>query len=181
MDSYSGLSVRGGAFLILLFELSVGSWAASGDARLCDGEIVSRYWIGSAAGQPVGLTGKYWLTPHMAGDLFLGYHFENRGVFHADILYHVSSQAHLLGSGNPFYFGLGMRQEFPGHAFSGLRLPLGISTAGFPLGDCEFFVEVAPISEHSMSTWSVDGMTGLRIDFGRASEANSLHFNGNGK
>src|SRR5882762_173043 len=47
--------------------------------------------VGVALGQPMGVTGKYWLTSSSALDGMMGYHFNHNFDAHADYLWHSFS------------------------------------------------------------------------------------------
>src|SRR5947209_8518661 len=68
--------------------------------------------VGIQLGQPMGVTGKYWLNSTSALDAFMGYHFNHNFDMHADYLWHTYSSFNVDNGRMPFYFGLGGRVNF---------------------------------------------------------------------
>lgn len=119
--------------------------------------------IGGAFGQPMGVTGKYWLSSTTAVDAFMGYHFHSNFDLHADYLVHSFSSFNVSQGRLPFFVGLGARINAGDDTHFGLRIPVGLSylSASDPL---EFFAEIAPVIKLTDGvTARVDGMFGFRI------------------
>jgi len=119
--------------------------------------------IGGAFGQPMGVTGKYWLSSTTAIDGFMGYHFYDNFDIHADYLWHSFSSFSVSQGRLPFYLGLGARINAGDDTHLGMRIPVGLSylSASDPL---EFFVEIAPVIKLTDGvSAAVDGQIGFRV------------------
>ena len=66
--------------------LVVGSPVEAVTSRVGAAEDVG---FGVQLGQPMGVTGKYWLSSTTAVDGFMGYHFNSNFDIHADYLWHT--------------------------------------------------------------------------------------------
>ena len=125
--------------------------------------------IGFSAGEPTGLSLKYWLTEKFAVDAGGGYSFANSEGFqmYSDFLFHKFDLIHVPRGELPLYFGVGGRLKFPEHGdnIAGLRLPVGLSYL-FPDTPLELFAEVAPIVDVSpVGELRWNGGIGLRYYF----------------
>ncbi len=121
------------------------------------------FGVGPALGQPMGATGKYWLSSTTAVDAFAGYHFHSNFDLHADYLWHSFSSFSISQGRMPFYFGVGARINAGDDTHFGFRLPLGLSylSSSDPL---EFFTEIAPVIKVTDGvSATVDGMIGVRL------------------
>jgi len=119
--------------------------------------------VGFAAGQPLGVTGKYWLSSTTAIDAEAGYHFNSNFDMHADYLWHSFSSFDIQNGRLPFYFGVGGRVNLGDDSDFGMRIPLGVSylPSNQPF---EFFAEVAPVVKVLIKLGvGVDGMVGFRV------------------
>jgi hypothetical protein len=119
--------------------------------------------LGAAFGQPLGVTGKYWLSSSAAIDAMAGYHFNSNFDLHADYLWHSFSSFDVAQGRLPFYLGLGGRINLGDDSHFGMRLPLGLSYL-FPTEPMEAFVEIAPVVKLITKIGlDVDGIIGLRF------------------
>lgn len=117
--------------------------------------------VGLGLGQPMGVTGKFWLSPNSAVDAMMGYHFGDNFDLHGDFLYHVYPFAPQQ-SGLPIYIGAGARILAGDDTQFGIRLPFGISYF-LPEHRMELFAEIAPVIVLTDIDAAVDGMIGVRI------------------
>jgi hypothetical protein len=120
--------------------------------------------VGLALGQPMGVTGKYWLSSTTAIDGAAGYHFNKNFDMHSDYLWHSFSSFDIENGRLPFYFGIGGRVNLLGNDSNfGMRLPIGVSF--LPSSEpYEFFAEVAPVVQLLTSIGiDIDGVVGVRI------------------
>lgn len=119
--------------------------------------------IGAGIGQPLGATGKYWLSSSTAIDAFAGYHFNGNFDLHADYLWHSFSSFAVSRGRLPFYLGLGARVNLGNDSDFGMRLPVGLSYL-FPTDPVEVFIEVAPVVKLLADIGAdVDGLVGFRL------------------
>ena len=119
--------------------------------------------VGIALGQPMGVTGKYWLSSTVAVDAAAGYHFNSNFDMHADYLWHTFSSFDIQDGRLPFYFGIGGRVNLGNDSNFGMRLPLGASylPSNQPF---EFFAEVAPVVRLLKDLGvDIDGLVGVRV------------------
>ena len=139
--------------------------AASGSARAAESGVVNKsgsIGAGVAFGQPIGITGKLWLSPTMAADAALGYHFNHNFDMHADYLLHTNELTPAMNGNLPLYIGLGARLLAGDDTQFGLRFPIGIS---YLIGSkhLEIFAEIAPVLDLSNIGADMDGVVGLRL------------------
>jgi hypothetical protein len=119
--------------------------------------------VGFALGQPMGATGKYWLSSTTAVDAFAGYHFNSNFDMHADYLWHSFSSFNVASGRLPFYVGLGGRVNFGDDSHFGARFPIGLSYL-HPTEPIELFAEVAPVVKLLKDIGAdVDGQLGIRV------------------
>jgi hypothetical protein len=126
-----------------------------------------RYEAGVIAGEPTGVSGKYWIDPRNAIDAAAAWLFESDGQFtiYADYLYHylyVFSDLSLI----PLYAGIGPAIQFGnGTSFFGIRIPVGAQyfLSNAPIS---FFAEIGPrIDITPSSRVRVTGGLGARYVF----------------
>jgi hypothetical protein len=133
----------------------LGMLAANGVAK--EKEFTPRqFGIGIIAGEPTGLSVKYWLDDTQAIDGAAAWSFWDDDGFqlHADYLWHNFD---LIAPGPPqgklpIYYGVGARLKFEedngkgddGDTVFGIRGPLGISYL-FEAGRFEAFGEIVPV------------------------------------
>ena len=119
--------------------------------------------LGLQLGQPMGVTGKYWLSSTLAVDGFMGYHFNNNFDTHADVLWHSFSSFNVASGRLPFYIGMGGRIFGGDDTQFGIRLPIGVSylTPSQPL---ELYAEIAPVVKIAPGIGAdIDGAVGIRL------------------
>ena len=106
------------------------------------------FGIGLIAGEPTGLSMKYWFNDRMAMDAAAAWSFTRHDGFqlHADWLFHAFDVFRIDRGELPLYVGIGGRVKFPdgGDNRVGVRFPIGIA---YEVKDApiEIFAEVAPI------------------------------------
>lgn len=144
--------------LFLLLLLTNPAWAVT--SRVGSAQDLG---LGAAVGQPLGATGKYWLSSTVAVDAFAGYHFNKNFDLHADYLWHSFSSFHVESGRLPFYVGLGARVNLGDDSHLGMRLPIGVSYLA-PTDPIEIFVEMAPVVKLLKDIGAdLDGLIGIRI------------------
>lgn len=137
-------------FLLLLLLTSQLTFAAAGERAL-----------GALIGNPVGVSGKFWLNDDHAVDgafaLSLGEH--SNISLHSDYLFHNFS-AFYFNDEVPldFYYGIGGRMEFADEIELGVRIPLGLVHM-MKEQSADVFAEIAPILDFL-------GRTGIELHFG---------------
>jgi hypothetical protein len=144
----------------ILWGLAAGSPAGAITSRVGSAEDLG---VGVALGQPIGVTGKYWLSSTTAVDAVAGYHFNSNFDMHADYLWHSFSSFDVQNGRLPFYFGLGGRVNLGNDSDFGFRLPIGVSflPSSQPY---EFFAEVAPVVVVAPGIGiDIDGLVGVRV------------------
>ena len=101
---------------------------------------------GIIAGEPTGLSFKYWLTEKTALDAAFAWSFVDENAFQiqADYLIHNFSLIKISEGKLPFYFGIGGRLKFSNDATFGVRVPLGLAYI-FSDAPVDIFLEVVPI------------------------------------
>lgn len=143
---------------LLLMACQVGVFAASGGDLNASGSL----GLGMELGQPIGATGKLWLSNISAVDAGLGYHFNHNFDVHADFLVHSFALGHIGDGDLPLYAGLGARVLVGDDTQFGLRIPLGAAYFLRP-NRVELFAEIAPVIDLSNIGGDVDGLVGIRI------------------
>lgn len=120
--------------------------------------------IGAAAGQPFGLTAKYWTSATTAWDGFIGYHWNRNFDLHGDYLWHSFSSFNVSEGRMPFYIGVGARLNAGDDTHLGARFPLGVSYLS-PSSPIEYFVQIAPILKviGDFGGLDLDGQIGFRV------------------
>lgn len=145
------------AFILL------AAWAAPVRATTSRVGSAQDLGIGFEAGQPMGVTAKYWLNSTLAVDGFMGYHFNNNFDTHADLLWHSFSSFDVSSGRLPFYIGLGGRVFGGDDSQFGLRIPIGVSYL-FPSQPLEAYAEIAPVVKIAPGLGAdIDGAVGIRL------------------
>jgi hypothetical protein len=136
------------ALVYALFSLS--GLAAEGDKG-----------VGILFGNPVGVSGKYWLADNHAidGGVGMSWGRHTNLSLHSDYLLQ-SDAAFYYNDTIPLdlYYGLGGRMEFADEIELGLRLPVGL-VHKFENDNADMFAEIAPIID-------LVGRTGIELHFG---------------
>lgn len=143
--------------------------SASVNARTTDD-----FGIGIIAGEPTGLSLKYWLDEVYAVDGAVAWSYsENDSLqFHGDYLIHDYDL--LEDDAWPIYYGIGARLKLKDddgrgnnrkHAMFGIRVPLGI-TYLFEDAPMDLFFEVVPVLDLSPDVeLDINAAVGLRFYF----------------
>ena len=175
--------------LAAVMVLAVCGTASANDTTMRDDEsereysdlgMKNRLGIGIMAGEPTGLTAKWWMGRASAIDLGAAWSLQNDNEFdiHADYLLHRFGWAREIendveGGGLPFYFGLGAKVglgrdndgDGDDDARVGLRLPLGVSWLNTTT-QLEVFGEVVPGLDVTPNTeLDLGGALGMRYTF----------------
>jgi hypothetical protein len=134
----------------------------------------SKIGLGIVAGEPTGLTGKFWFSEKYAGDLGVSYSFDNYFLFYTDALYHFPNAiVNAKGISGKFvpYFGGGVGVRYSTKdsrkntvdAF--LRVPIGIEWS-FSKPPVALFAEFVPGIGIAPDTYGlVLGGIGIRYYF----------------
>ncbi|HQH26751.1 MAG TPA: hypothetical protein PLP17_05085 [Oligoflexia bacterium] len=110
----------------------------------------SGFGLGPTAGDPMGLSAKYWLDDQIAVDAVIGWAMGDHDSvqLHGDYLYHLRSALPGGMASTKPYVGIGPRLTFSDEEHEedttfGLRFPIGLS---IPLkrDPLEIFAEIAP-------------------------------------
>jgi hypothetical protein len=121
--------------------------------------------LGFSIGQPIGLTGKYWIDNRLAVDAGAGYHISGNFSLNSDILYHMPYGVNVAQGRMPFYFGVGMRALLGKDDELGIRIPVGASYM-LPSDPIELYAEFAPVIEFTGDVdMGLDGGVGVRFYF----------------
>lgn len=147
--------------ILLVFGL-LGGHAVAGDKG---------FGVGVILGEPLGLSGKFWLTETIAIDGAAAWSFaDDEGVqFHADVLYHKFDLFKVKEGKLPIYFGVGARIKFAvddddDNRF-GIRVPVGIDYI-FAKAPLDIFFELVPVLDLAPSTkFRFNGAVGIRYFF----------------
>jgi hypothetical protein len=128
-----------------------------------------RFGLGVIAGEPTGLTMKYWFSDVTAMDLGAAWSFEDEDSFqlHGDFLFHKFDLFRVDHGELPLYFGVGGRVKIPEHGDTrvGIRIPVGISYL-FEDMPIEVFGEIVPVVDVAPSTeFRLNGGIGVRYYF----------------
>lgn len=119
--------------------------------------------VGLEFGQPLGLTGKYWMSNTFAADAGAGYHFSSNFDAHADYLLNLYPNFNLTNGGRlPVYLGMGARVLLGSSNQFGFRWPVGASYL-LPHDPIELFAEIAPVLVLNNVGLDVDGVVGIRV------------------
>jgi len=124
-------------FIIISFIVLFSSLDYSQDKKIGAGII---------AGEPTGLSFKYWLSEKTALDAAFAWSFVDENAFqiHADYLIHNFTLISVPEGKLPFYFGIGGRIKFSNDASLGVRVPVGLAYI-FKDAPIDIFLEVVPI------------------------------------
>lgn len=125
--------------------------------------------LGVLIGQPMAISGKYWLNKLVAVDAGLGWSFDQNGKFNifGDVLAHPYYIPVNMGD-LPTYIGAGVTfQARNGDTFLGVRFPIGAEflLSGYPVA---FSGEIVPVMEVLPDLgFRLQGGAGIRFAFGR--------------
>lgn len=102
--------------------------------------------VGIIAGEPTGLSFKYWLSDKTALDAALAWSFIDGGAFqiHADYIIHNFFLVSVPEGKLPFYYGIGARLKTSSESTLGVRVPLGLAYL-FQNAPIDIFFEIVPI------------------------------------
>jgi len=120
------------------------------------------FGAGFELGQPIGVSGKLWLSSLSAVDAGIGYHYNHNMDLHSDFLIHSYALGDLGGHPLPVYLGLGGRILAGDDTQFGLRIPFGMAYLLSP-NHIELFAEIAPVIDLSSIGADVDGLVGIRF------------------
>lgn len=129
--------------------------------------------LGIQAGEPTGLSAKYWFSPWSGMDMGFTWRFPRDGyslnadyVAHSYILRNTGNEP--AGAKVPLYAGAGVKalRLSSDHPVIGARFPIGID-ALLTAVPVSIFAEVAPgaVFEHQGPVFSADAGVGARVYF----------------
>jgi hypothetical protein len=101
--------------------------------------------LGIVAGDPTGITAKYWTSKNTAICGACGWSFRGEGYVHlnGDFIYHNFKLFPVEKGELPLYFGLGGRLALKDDPEIGIRIPVGIVYL-FPDAPFDAFFELSP-------------------------------------
>jgi len=126
------------------------------------------FGLGIMAGEPTGISAKYWTTGSTAFDFGLGYSFLKNTQFHlhADYLFHVKN---IFNSTEDIslYYGPGARLRIVENDKSRLGIRFDVGLVWIPRNaPVDVFVEIAPLLDIIPETkFSFNGGIGVRYFF----------------
>jgi hypothetical protein len=123
--------------------------------------------VGLIAGEPTGISGKYWTGSTTAFDAALAWSFVDENAFqiHADYLFHNIRLITIQDGKLPFYYGIGARLKTANDIKLGVRVPLGLAYL-FQNVPIDIFVEVVPILDIIPKTdFQINAALGARYFF----------------
>jgi len=131
--------------------------------------LAGPFGLGIAAGEPTGLSAKYWTGRSQALDWGLAWSFEGKDAFHVhmDYLWHAFRIFEVEDGSMPLYYGLGGRIKFvEGHDdLLGVRIPVGVAYI-FPSRKVDLFLEAVPVFDLTPDTdLSMNAAIGVRYFF----------------
>ena len=148
--------------VILLVFVMLSGHAVAGDKG---------FGLGVILGEPLGLSGKFWLTETIAIDGAAAWSFAgDEGVqLHSDVLYHKFDLFNVKEGKLPIYFGVGARIKFvvddDDDNIFGIRVPVGINYI-FAKAPLDIFFELVPVLDLSPNTkFRFNGAVGIRYFF----------------
>ena len=128
------------------------------------------FGLGIMAGEPTGLSFKYWIAPASAIDAGTAWSFSNHPSFHlhADYLWHKFDLIPVGKGELPLFFGVGNRlkihQDGENSEF-GIRFPVGLAYI-FADGQFDTFTEIVPVMDLFPATeFDLNAAIGIRIYF----------------
>jgi hypothetical protein len=143
--------------------------AASGWGGMNGGEAPATIEAGVLIGEPMAISGKYWLNNRVGIDAGVGWSFSESGKLDVlgDILLHPYYIPVNFGD-LPTYLGAGVTFRVgDGDSFLGVRFPVGaeLLASGFPI---TIFAEIVPVMEVVPDMgFRMAGGGGIRFAFGR--------------
>ncbi len=125
----------------------------------------NNFGIGVIAGEPTGLTLKYWLDNNSGFDLAIAWSFEKEASFriHADYLWHFKGIFKNEIKNLFPYLGGGWLVNISERLRIGIRIPLGIEYM-FDKIPLEVFLEIAPVINLIPAT-TLGGNAGLGLRY----------------
>ncbi len=128
----------------------------------------ARVGVGVVAGEPTGLSFKWWQDGGTAIDMATGWSLSENDLYvHADYLWHRLIEDKEIGGSVPLYYGIGARVLLRDDEDSkaGVRIPVGLDFT-FDDGRFDVFVEIAPIFNLVPDTeFDLSGGVGARFWF----------------
>ena len=128
-----------------------------------------RFGLGIIAGEPTGVSAKYWLSSNSAIDVVAAWSFDDGDSFqlHGDYLFHQLNLFEVENQNFHLYYGVGGRFRFKDDKDTqfGIRIPVGL-TYLFKKHPLDAFVETAPIVNLAPKTdLDIDVGIGIRFYF----------------
>jgi hypothetical protein len=139
-------------------------------AMLTMGQVIAQdvgFGLGIIAGEPTGISGKYWSDNTTAVDAAVAWSFEKKGFFqiHADYLYHSFDLIKVKSGNLPVYYGVGGSFKLNSDDELAVRIPVGLNYH-FPNAPVDIFVEIVPMLDLVPdSDFGMNGAVGIRYFF----------------
>ena len=141
------------AVLIILFSLTPAQCRTFG--------------IGIIAGEPTGISAKWWLDKTMALDFAAAWSFVGEGSIHihSDYLWHNFDIFKIKAGELAVYYGAGIYLQMRRESALGARIPVGLEYL-FENSPVDIFLEIVPILELVPATvLGLNGGIGIRFNF----------------
>jgi hypothetical protein len=128
------------------------------------------FGLGIMAGEPTGLSFKYWLSTASAIDAGTAWSFYNHPSFHlhADYLWHKFDLIPVGKGELPLFFGVGNRLKVhtdEENSEFGIRFPVGLAYI-FAEGQFDTFMELVPVMDlYPATEFNLNAAIGIRIFF----------------
>lgn len=127
------------------------------------------FGLGVIAGEPTGVSAKYWMSSVTAIDAVLAWSFVDQGALHihADYLFHNFHLLNFETKGKwPVYYGIGARLKFgEDDTKLAVRIPIGAEYM-FDDAPVDIFIEIVPMLELIPKTkFQFNAAIGVRFFF----------------
>jgi len=127
----------------------------------------SGFGLGLIAGEPTGISGKYWMSPWSAIDGAFAWSLDKNGKIqiHADYLWHNYEIISVIKGKLPIYYGVGGRVLFATDNIAGIRGVVGLNYL-FATTPLDIFLELVPILDLAPEVdFDFNGAIGIRYYF----------------
>ena len=125
------------------------------------------FGVGIIAGEPTGLSFKYFMSQETAIDLAVAWSFTGKGSFHlhGDFLWHIPEIFKVSAGKFFFFFGAGAYFKIEEQGKMGIRIPVGLSYM-FEKAPVDIFIEIAPLMcLYPETRLGLNGGIGVRFFF----------------
>ncbi|HCL00661.1 MAG TPA: hypothetical protein DHW42_11230 [Candidatus Marinimicrobia bacterium] len=125
------------------------------------------FGLGIIAGDPTGLSGKFWTENRTAFDAAVAWSFgkESKLYLHGDYLFYNFNLFKVESGQLPFYYGIGGKLKLGGESTVGIRIPVGLNYI-FANAPLDVFFEIVPVLNLVPGTEiDLNGGVGIRYFF----------------